>query len=75
MQTKDGLVDYTLLVASLLPEEVYSQLPEEGISDVFRLFDVQGRGCISAGDLRSAVNAPYSVLRLVIHGRAGLVQS
>jgi len=46
---KDGYVDYTLLVASLLPVEVYS---EQGrIAEVFELFDLQKTGSVGPRDL------------------------
>lgn len=58
---KDGTVDYTLLVASLLPAEVYSN--SQHIMEVFGMFDVQKRGSVSPGDLRAAVRSTDVDLR------------
>lgn len=59
--TKNGTVDYTLLVASMLPSEVYSN--EQQIAEVFALFDVQRRGFVSPRDLRAAVRSTDADLR------------
>jgi len=53
--TKDGTVDYTLLVAAMLPPDVFRD--DKHISEVFRLFDVQKRGFVSPGDFRDAVHS------------------
>lgn len=50
---KDGTVDYTLLLASLLPPEVYRE--EHRIAEVFELFDLQKRGSIGPRDLYMAL--------------------
>jgi len=51
--TKNGIVDHTLLVASLIPAEVWSD--EAQIQEAFELFDVKKRGAISADDFRVVV--------------------
>jgi len=58
---KDGLVDYTLLVASMLPPEVYCD--EQHILEVFGQMDIQKRGFISPGDLRVAVRSKDADLK------------
>jgi len=50
---KDGYVDYTVLLASLLPSEVYCD--KGRIAEVFELFDLQTRGSVDARDLYMAV--------------------
>jgi len=50
---KDGYVDYTLLLASLLPPEVYCD--EGRIAEVFELFDLQKRGSVGPRDFYMAV--------------------
>lgn len=50
---KDGFVDYTLLLASLIPPEVYSE--EDRIKEVFELFDLQKRGHVGPQDLCMAL--------------------
>jgi hypothetical protein len=50
---KNGVVDYTLLVASVLPPEVYTD--SERIAEVFELFDLQKRKQIGARDLSTAL--------------------
>jgi serine/threonine protein kinase len=46
--TKSGTVDYTLLLAAMLPEDVYGN--DEHIAQVFQIFDVRGRGQIRPQD-------------------------
>jgi len=58
---KNGIVDFTLLVACLLPAAVYAD--ERHISEAFALFDVQRRGRISAGDVRAAVKSQEADIR------------
>lgn len=53
---KNGVVQYTLLVAALLPEHAYCD--DLRISEVFQLFDVRGRGHIRPQDLRAALQCP-----------------
>lgn len=53
---KHGTVQYTLLVAALLPEHVYCD--DLRISEVFRIFDVRGNGRIRPSDLRVALQCP-----------------
>jgi len=50
---KDGYIDYTLLLASLLPPEVYCD--EGRIAEVFELFDLQKRGSVGPRDFYMAV--------------------
>lgn len=50
---KDGDVDYTLVLAALIPPEVYSD--EGRISEVFELFDLQKRGSAGARDFCSVL--------------------
>lgn len=59
--TKDGNVDYTLLVAAMLPPEIFGD--EQHIAEVFRLFDVQKRGIVSPGDVRDVVRSTLDVRR------------
>lgn len=58
---KNGFVDFTLLVAALLPEDVYSD--DQRISEVFCLFDSQKHGVISPEDLRRAFNYRGAALK------------
>mmetsp|Transcript_67680 Transcript_67680/g.195628 ORF Transcript_67680/g.195628 Transcript_67680/m.195628 type:complete len:802 (-) Transcript_67680:84-2489(-) len=58
---KSGIVDFTLLVACLLPAEVYAD--ERHVAEAFALFDVQRRGRVSAGDVRAAVKSQDSDIR------------
>lgn len=58
---KNGFVDFTLLVAALLPEDVYCD--EQRISEVFYLFDSQKNGAISPDDLRRAFNYRDAALK------------
>jgi len=51
--SKNGVVDYTCLVAALLPDAVYSD--EGRILEVFRVFDFQHRGKISPEDVWKVV--------------------
>merc|ERR1711977_369004 len=53
---KHGTVQYTLLVAALLPEHVYCD--DLRIAEVFRIFDVRGHGRIRPQDLRVALQCP-----------------
>jgi serine/threonine protein kinase len=53
---KSGKVQYTLLVAALLPEHVYCD--DLRISEVFQVFDVRKRGRIRPQDLRVALQCP-----------------
>jgi len=55
---KNSVVDYTLLVAALLPPEVYCD--GHRISEVFQLFDVQNRSLISHEDLAIALSSKYA---------------
>jgi len=50
---KNGLVDYTLLMASLIPAEVYGD--EVRIREVFDLFDFQKLGRVSPDDVRKVL--------------------
>lgn len=53
---KSGTVQYTLLVAALLPEHVYCD--DLRIQEVFQIFDVSGKGRFRPHDLRMALNCP-----------------
>lgn len=59
--SKNGFVDFTLLVAALLPEDVYSN--DQRTSEVFYLFDSQKNGVISPEDLRRAFNCRGAALK------------
>jgi len=50
-----GDVDFTLLVAALLPAEVFGD--EQRARDVFSVFDVQRRNRVSGGDVRAAIKS------------------
>mmetsp|Transcript_81362 Transcript_81362/g.264061 ORF Transcript_81362/g.264061 Transcript_81362/m.264061 type:complete len:437 (-) Transcript_81362:295-1605(-) len=50
---KDGFVDYTLLLASLIPPDVYSD--EQRIAEVFEIFDLQKRGSVGPRDFCMAL--------------------
>lgn len=54
--TKSGTVQYTLLVAALMPQRAYCD--DLRISEVFQIFDVRGRGHIMPQDLRVALQCP-----------------
>eukprot|EP00418_Pyrodinium_bahamense_P073500 CAMPEP_0179094570 /NCGR_PEP_ID=MMETSP0796-20121207/43379_1 /TAXON_ID=73915 /ORGANISM="Pyrodinium bahamense, Strain pbaha01" /LENGTH=726 /DNA_ID=CAMNT_0020792247 /DNA_START=61 /DNA_END=2242 /DNA_ORIENTATION=- len=58
---KNGMVDYTLFVASMLPPDM--NYNEQQISEVFSLFDIKKRGFISPGDLQAAVRSGDADLR------------
>jgi len=58
---KTGTVDYTLLVAALLP--LSGDIDEEQVQEAFCMFDVRRRGCISARDIRDAVGGKAAGLR------------
>jgi Ca2+-binding EF-hand superfamily protein len=53
---RSGNVNYTLLVAALLPEHVYCD--DLRIVETFNIFDVRGHGKISPRDLRVALQCP-----------------
>jgi Ca2+-binding EF-hand superfamily protein len=48
-----GIVDYTLLVAAMLPRDFYCD--DDRISEAFKLFDIRGCGRIRPQDLRTAL--------------------
>jgi len=50
---KDGFVDYTLLVAALLPRDVYYE--EQRIKEIFEQFDFKKRGVIRPEDLLASL--------------------
>lgn len=52
---KNGVVDYTLLVASVLPPDVYCD--DARICEIFEQFDIQKRGAISGEDLQTTMRA------------------
>lgn len=54
--TKCGKVQYSLLVAALMPERVYRD--DLRIQEVFEIFDVRGRGEVRPQDLRVALQCP-----------------
>jgi len=58
---KNGTVDYTLFVASMLPPD--TDFSEQQIAEVFSLFDTKKRGFISPGDLQAAVRSGDADLR------------
>jgi len=58
---KNGTVDYTLFVASMLSPDV--SFSDQQISEVFSLFDTKKRGYISPGDLQAAVRSGDADLR------------
>jgi len=53
---KRGIVQYTLLVAALLPEHVYCD--DLHIREAFQVFDTRGMGQIKPNDLRVAMQCP-----------------
>lgn len=52
---KNGLVDYTLLVAAVLPPEVYCE--ELRVREIFEQFDFKSRGVITPEDLQTYLGA------------------
>eukprot|EP00427_Karlodinium_veneficum_P015732 CAMPEP_0169137294 /NCGR_PEP_ID=MMETSP1015-20121227/41449_1 /TAXON_ID=342587 /ORGANISM="Karlodinium micrum, Strain CCMP2283" /LENGTH=751 /DNA_ID=CAMNT_0009202103 /DNA_START=92 /DNA_END=2347 /DNA_ORIENTATION=- len=48
-----GIVDYTLLVAAMLPREFYCD--DTRITEIFHLFDISQRGSIRPQDLRAVL--------------------
>lgn len=56
--TKNGLVDYTLLMAAMLSRDVYSD--EQRIADAFHLFNVHGHGAVGPEDLCKALRGGAS---------------
>eukprot|EP00927_Polykrikos_kofoidii_P036849 TRINITY_DN31078_c0_g1_i1.p1 TRINITY_DN31078_c0_g1~~TRINITY_DN31078_c0_g1_i1.p1 ORF type:complete len:925 (+),score=122.39 TRINITY_DN31078_c0_g1_i1:136-2910(+) len=59
--TKNGMVDYSLLLAAMLPPIVYSD--ERRILEAFDLFDLQKRGLVYAEDLRLFLSGSGASLR------------
>lgn len=49
--SKDGIVDYTLLVAAILPPDVYCD--EARITEAFEMFDIKNCGKITPGGLQT----------------------
>eukprot|EP00448_Togula_jolla_P004991 CAMPEP_0170604598 /NCGR_PEP_ID=MMETSP0224-20130122/19510_1 /TAXON_ID=285029 /ORGANISM="Togula jolla, Strain CCCM 725" /LENGTH=635 /DNA_ID=CAMNT_0010929515 /DNA_START=899 /DNA_END=2807 /DNA_ORIENTATION=- len=58
---KKGRVDYTLLVACLMPASVYTE--ERRVLEIFEQFDLSKRGLIGAEDLRRALLVKESSLQ------------
>lgn len=58
---KNGIVDYTLLVAAVLPRSVYCD--EQRICEAFELFDFNKKGAIGPDDLRTFCHSQHTNLK------------